>query len=146
MNLPDPRGDELPPSPSLNASPALYYYYIVSFSCRKEYIRLPAPGFKRTYRSVILGRELRVRATLGLQRKIERLGGFDRYIYYSPEEELESRLALVLRRRMQELVAKHPSVEPPPLDKRNPKPLPKKLSIDIAPVEVCDMSQYVYLG
>ncbi len=122
------------------------HYYNVLFSCRKEYVRLPAPGFKRTYRSVILGQTLRVRATLGLQRKIERLGGFDRYIYYSPEEELESRLALVLRRRMKDLVAKHPSVEPPPLDKRNPKPLPKKLSIDIAPVEVCDMSQYVYLG
>ena len=122
------------------------HYYNVLFSYRKEYVRLPAPGFKRTYRSVILGQTLRVRATLGLQRKIERLGGFDRYIYYSPEEELESRLALVLRRRMKDLVAKHPSVEPPPLDKRNPKPLPKKLSIDIAPVEVCDMSQYVYLG
>ena len=107
---------------------------------------LPAPGFKRTYRSILLGRHLRVRATLGVQRKIERVGGFDRYIYYSPEEELKSQLAVVLRRRMRELVAKHPSIEPPPLDKRNPKPLPKKLNVDIGPVEVCDMSRYVYLG
>lgn len=87
-----------------------------------------------------------MRATLGLQRKIERVGGFDRYIYYSPESELKSQLALVLRRRMNELVAKHPSIEPPPLDKRNPKPLPKKLTVDIDCVEVCDMSKYVYLG
>lgn len=107
---------------------------------------MPAPGFKRTYRSILLGRHLKVRATLGVQRKIERVGGFDRYIYYSPEEELKSQLAVVLRRRMKELVAKHPSIEPPPLDKRNPKPLPKKLNVDIRPVEVCDMSRYVYLG
>ncbi len=113
---------------------------------RTEYVRVPAPGFKRTYRSVLLGRAIRVRATLGLQRKIERLGGFDRYIYYSPPEDLQSRLAIVLRRRMTDLVAKHPSAQPPPLDKRNPKPLPKRLTIDIPPVEVCDMSQYVYLG
>lgn len=114
--------------------------------CRTEYVRVPAPGFKRKYRSVLLGREICVRATLGLQRKIDRVGGFDRYIYYSPPEELQSRLAVVLRRRMAELVAKHPSIQPPPLDKRNPKPLPKKLSIDIPPVEVCDMSKYVFLG
>ena len=41
---------------------------------------------------------------------------------------------------------RYPSIEPPPLDKRNPKPLPKKLSVKIKPVEVCDMTKYVYLG
>ena len=41
---------------------------------------------------------------------------------------------------------RYPSVEPPPLDKRKPKPLPKKLSVKIKPVEVCDMTKYVYLG
>ena len=47
---------------------------------------------------------------------------------------------------MQALVAKYPSVKPPPLDKRNPKPMPKKLSIDIKPVQVCDVNKYAYLG
>ena len=46
----------------------------------------PAPGFKRTMFSAVLGRSLRVRATLGTQRAIEHAGGFDRYIYYTPEE------------------------------------------------------------
>ena len=74
------------------------------------------------------------------------MGGFDRYIYYTPEEEFKSQLATVLRQRMKGLVAKYPSVEPPPLDKRNPKPLPKKLNVDIGPIEVSDMTRYVYLG
>ena len=47
---------------------------------------------------------------------------------------------------MQAVIAKYPAIEPPPLDKRNPKPLPKKLSVDIPPIEVCDMNQYVFLG
>ncbi len=109
-------------------------------------MRTPALGFKRKYRSVVLGRDICVRATLGLQRKIDHQGGFDRYIFYSPPEELKSRLAQVLKQRMTDIVAKYPRARPPPFDKRNPKPLPKKLSIDIPPVEVCDMSQYVYLG
>ena len=44
------------------------------------------------------------------------------------------------------LSGRYPSIEPPPLDKRNPKPLPKKLSVKIKPVEVCDMTKYVFLG
>ena len=87
-----------------------------------------------------------MRVTLSCQRAIEKSGGFDRYIYYTPEENLRSSLAITLKRRMQALVAKHPTVEPLPLDRRNPKPLPKKLSVDIEPVEVCDMNKYIYLG
>ena len=113
---------------------------------RKKRIRVPAPGFKCRYHSVLLGRELRLRVTLATKRAIENIGGFDRYIYYTPEEQLKSIVALSLRRRMQTLVAKHPSVEPPPLDKRKPKPLPKKLPVDVKPIEVCDMNKYLYLG
>lgn len=87
-----------------------------------------------------------MRVTLSCQRAIVKAGGFDRYIYYTPDEDLRSPLAITLKRRMQALVTKYPAVEPPPLDKRNPKPLPKKLSIDIKPVEVCIMNSYVYLG
>ena len=87
-----------------------------------------------------------MRVTLSCQRAIENAGGFDRYIYYTPEENLRSPLAVTLKRRMNALVAKYPSIEPPPLDKRNPKPMPKKLSVDIKPVQVCDMNKYVYLG
>ncbi len=115
-------------------------------SHRKWRGRLPAPGFQKTYRSVLLGRKLNVRATLGLQRAIETAGGFDRYIYYTPEEELRSTLAVSLKQRMNRLVEQYPAIEPPPLDKRNPKPLPKKLPMNIKPVEVCDGRKCVYLG
>ena len=87
-----------------------------------------------------------MRVTIGIQKTIERAGGFDRYIYYTPEEQLRSTLAISLKQRMNALVAKHPAIEPPPLDKRNPKPLPKKLSVKIDKVEVCDINKYVYLG
>ena len=87
-----------------------------------------------------------MRVTLSCQRAIVKAGGFDRYIYYTPDENLRSPLAITLKRRMQAIVAKYPAVEPPPLDKRNPKPLPKKLSVDIKPVEVCSMNKYVYIG
>ena len=87
-----------------------------------------------------------MRVTLSTQRAIETAGGFDRFVYYTAESNLKSILAKTLQRRMKALVAKYPSIEPPPLDKRKPKPLPKKLSVDIKPVEVCDMSKYVYLG
>lgn len=107
---------------------------------------MPAPGWKKTYQSVLLGRKFHLRVTRGTQRAIEIAGGFDRYIYYTPEAEFKSVLAVSLKRRMDALVAKHPSIEPPPLDKRNPKPLPKKLSVAIKPVEVCSMSKCVYLG
>ena len=57
-----------------------------------------------------------------------------------------SELAVTLKKRMKELVAKHPVVEPPPLDLRRPKPLPKKLPIPLKPVEILQTSKYQYLG
>ena len=57
-----------------------------------------------------------------------------------------STLALSLRRRMQERVAKYPHVEPPPLNKRKPVPVPKKLTKGLKPVDVCDRNRYIYLG
>jgi len=47
-----------------------------------------------------------VRVTLGTQRAIDRAGGFDRFIYYTPEDELKSPLAISLKRRMNALVAR----------------------------------------
>ena len=118
----------------------------LTFHHRKPRLRKPAPGWKITYHSVLFQHDLRVRATLSCQRAIENAGGFDRYIYYTPEENLRSPLAITLKRRMNALVAKYPTVEPPPLDKRKPKPMPKKLSVNIKPVQVCDTNKYVYLG
>ena len=40
------------------------------------------------YTSVLLGTKLRLRVTTGVQRSIRDAGGFDRYIYYTPDEEL----------------------------------------------------------
>ena len=68
--------------------------------------RSPAPGFKKVYKSVLLGRRVNVRATLGTQRAIDRAGGFDRFIYYTPEEKLKSTLAISLKRRMNDLVTR----------------------------------------
>ena len=68
--------------------------------------RSPAPGFKKTYKSVLLGRRVNVRATLGTQRAIDRAGGFDRFIYYTPEENMKSTLAISLKRRMNDLVTR----------------------------------------
>ena len=113
---------------------------------RRPRTRQPAPGWKRTYHSILFGHDLRIRVTLSCQRAIDKAGGFDRYVYYTPENDLRSPLAITLKRRMQAVIAKYPAIEPPPLDKRNPKPLPKKLSVDISPIEVCDMNQYVFLG
>lgn len=63
-----------------------------------------------------------------------------------PLHRFKSKLALSLKLRMQELVSKYPHVEPPPLNKRNPQPVLKKLAKGIAPVEVCDVNKFVYLG
>jgi hypothetical protein len=98
------------------------------------------------YNSVLLGTKLRLRVTTGVQRTIRGAGGFDRYIYYTPDEELRSDLALTLKRRMEYLVSRHPTIQPPPLDKRKPKPLPKKLPISIKPMEISQTSKYQYLG
>ena len=170
------------------------------------------------YYSVVLGGKLHLRVTTMAQRLIKDAGGFDRYIYYTSDEELKyvflspslsfflcislcysppppplipsplpftleathtlsllhthinftfpslshthsllplsfslplslrSELALTLKRRMQSLVATHPTAEPPPLDKRNPKPLPRKLPLDIKRVEVVQTIKYQFLG
>ena len=73
---------------------------------RRRGPRVPAPGFKKAYQSVLLGRKLNMRVTLGTQRAIDRAGGFDRFIYYTPEDELKSPLAISLKRRMNALVAR----------------------------------------
>lgn len=119
---------------------------LTTLNRKKSRTREPAIGWKRCYRSVLLQRTLRLRVTLATQRLINRVGGFDRYIYYTPEEELRSPLARTLKHRMNDLVAKHPAVEPPRLDKRNPKPVPKNLCAGLKPVEVCNMTRFVYLG
>ena len=56
--------------------------------CRITGPRPPAPGWKMIYTSVLLGTKFRLRVTLGTQKDITKAGGFDRYIYYTPEEEL----------------------------------------------------------
>ncbi len=59
---------------------------IISSRTGKKRDRKPAQGFKCTYDSVMFGRSLRLRVTVGTQRAIEYAGGFDRYIYYTPDE------------------------------------------------------------
>ena len=71
----------VPPSPSFILLPN-----ICSLAHIRKEPRKPAPGFKRTYQSILLGRLLRLRVTLSTQRDIRDAGGFDRYIYFTPEE------------------------------------------------------------
>ena len=113
--------------------------------CRRR-PREPAPGWKKHYHSYVFGRKMRVRVTNSAKRTIADAGGFDRYIYYTPEEDFKSKLGVVLQRRMRFLVERHPNVAPPPLDKRNPKPVSKKISAGLPPVEVANMSKYLFLA
>ena len=71
--------------------------------------RPPAPGWKMIYDSVLLGTKFRLRVTLGLQRTIRAAGGFDRYIYYTPDEELRCVCVCVCVRGLRELYS--PTIE-----------------------------------
>ena len=86
--------------PFINPLPFLYFSSFFSplfpspyFSPAMLHTRISgprpaAPGWKMIYTSVLLGTKLRLRVTTGVQRSIRDAGGFDRYIYYTPDEEL----------------------------------------------------------
>ena len=74
---------------------------------------------KKTYFSTILGVHLRLRMTTAAMRWIDKAGGFDSYIYHTPEHKLASELGVALKKRMHAIVQNHPdNVAPPPLVRR----------------------------
>ena len=77
---------------------------------------------KKQFYSEILGTKLKLRVTTAAMRCIDKAGGFDSYIYHTPEHKLDSRLGIALKRRMQAIVDKYPDVDPPPRVMRFPRP------------------------
>lgn len=77
---------------------------------------------RKKYYSDILGTKLRLRVTTSAMRCIDKAGGFDSYIYHTPDHKLDSRLGVALKQRMHAIVEKYPSVDLPPRVKRYPRP------------------------
>ena len=83
---------------------------------------------KKRYYSHILGTTLQLRMTCAAMRCIDKAGGFDSYIYHTPDKKLGSRLGSALKQRMIAIVKKYPNINPPPLVKRYPRP-PRSLQM-----------------
>ena len=61
---------------------------------------------KKTYCSNILGVYLKLHMTTAAMRWIDKAGGFDSYIYHTPDRKLTSELGVDLKRRMHAIVNK----------------------------------------
>ena len=92
-----------------------------SFLCRTKRAWRPNIQKKRFY-SYILGTKLQLRVTCAAMRCIDKAGGFDSYIYHTPDKKLGSKLGSALKQRMFAIVKKYPDIQPPPLVKRYPRP------------------------
>ena len=77
---------------------------------------------KKNYYSNILGTELKLRVTTAAMRCIDKAGGFDSYIYHTPDHKLDSRLGVALKKRMHAIVNNHLDMDPPARVKRYPCP------------------------
>ena len=74
---------------------------------------------KKTYYSQVLGVHLKLRMTTAAMRWIDKAGGFDSYIYHTPDRKLASQLGVDLKKRMRAIVKNHPdNVAPPPRVRR----------------------------
>ena len=54
-------------------------------------------------------------------RCIDKAGGFDGYVYHTPDHKLQSKLGSYLKSKMQEAIDEA-GMDPPPLVKRYPRP------------------------
>ena len=77
---------------------------------------------KKQYFSDIFDTKLKFRVTTAAMRCIDKAGGFDSYIYHTPDHKLNSRLGVALKQRMHAIVKKYPDVDPPSRVKRHPRP------------------------
>ena len=76
---------------------------------------------KKKYYSEILDTTIDIRLTTAAMRWIDKAGGFDAYIYHTPEKKLESKLGMALKERMQDVVKKF-DLTPPVKVVRLPRP------------------------
>lgn len=67
---------------------------------------------KKNYFSDILETTINIRLTTAAMRCIDKAGGFDAYIYHTPEKKLQSKLGMALKRRMEDVVSKFDLVPP----------------------------------
>lgn len=73
--------------------------------------------------------KLQIRVTTNAIRCIDKAGGFDSYVYHTPEHKLQSKLGNYLKQEMIKTIAEK-GLPPPPLVKRMPRP-PKHLRSDL---------------
>ncbi|KAL5502605.1 hypothetical protein EMCRGX_G009406 [Ephydatia muelleri] len=111
----------------LYAGKGIMHGHTVTFSNKKTK-RIWRPNVqKKDCHSDILGMSLRLRLTTSAMRCIDKAGGFDGYIYNTPDKKLASKLGVSLKRRMHAIVAGNPNVQPPEFVKRLPRP-PRSLT------------------
>ena len=81
---------------------------------------------KKLFYSEIFGMKLQLRVTTAAMRCIDKAGGFDSYVYHTPDKKLASELGVAMKHRMHEMVMKDSRKSAPPRVKRYPRP-PKSL-------------------
>ena len=79
---------------------------------------------RKKFYSDILSTTIRIRLTTAAMRCIDKAGGFDAYIYHTPQKKLQSTLGMALKNRMVAVVEKFDLTPPTRVD-RLPRP-PKK--------------------
>ena len=77
---------------------------------------------KKHYYSNILGSKLKLRVTTAAMKCIDKAGGFDSYIYHTPDYKLDSRLGVALKQRMHAIIDTYSDVDAPGRGKRYPWP------------------------
>ena len=77
---------------------------------------------KKNYYSDVLDTSLTLRVTTAAMRCIDKAGGFDAYIYHTPEAKLNSKLGMALKQRLCAVLQTCPEVAAPRKAKRLPKP------------------------
>lgn len=77
---------------------------------------------KKLFYSDIFGMKLQLRVTTAAMRCIDKAGGFDSYVYHTPDKKLASELGVAMKHRMHEMVMKDSRKSAPPLVKRYPRP------------------------
>jgi large subunit ribosomal protein L28 len=86
----------------------------------------------KSYYSHLLKKSLCIEMTTFVMRWIDKAGGFDAYIYHTPDRKLASKFGSDLKRRMMEAVATDPELKPPPRVRRVHAP-PKRWTLGPPP-------------
>ena len=96
-----------------------YHYYHLFIFFRTKRVWRPNIQ-KKKYFSEILDTTVDIRLTTAAMRWIDKAGGFDSYIYHTPEKNLQSKLGMALKTRMKEVIEKF-NLTPPDKVVRMPR-------------------------